>query len=352
MEINSICISADMLNEQDRLLEFHGENTLMMLKGIIKFINEVTIYPTDIYCINSFFDRNIFYLKSKINPCEIYTRIIDYNEISESSKNYFYNHFNFDILIGYELTDLTINLISELGIKYINIWLHPIRYLTDEIFILQTNVSEISNRLSAIQMDKRYFFIAADYIKILLKRDNPLLNIVNENSAAIFLQTHLDKTLRKKEGIISIRDFEKDIAHLSNLFKKIYVIEHPLDPENEDSLYLTSLKNCEKISCNSYQLLCCENLNLVCTISSSIGTEAHFFGKNVIFFNKPVIDIFNPLNFSINYSIYDINLWEYLILGKSFKINNNDFYLAQPKNMVRNVLNQYYAYSYIEEKYN
>ncbi|MCV4626815.1 hypothetical protein OFC18_32575, partial [Escherichia coli] len=51
--------------------------------------------------------------------------------ITDKSVNYLGNFLKNTFVIGYELSEQTKSILDKINIKYIDIWLHPIRFVDD-----------------------------------------------------------------------------------------------------------------------------------------------------------------------------------------------------------------------------
>ena len=340
-------ITTDFLTERENSINFHSERILKLLKVVLSeagFPSE--IFPDDFHYSKFLFDVNEFYIKSGINPSERYIRLIDESEISNDSIEYVGDFLNGkEIIIGYELTDLIKKIFSKLGKRYISIWLHPVRFLDDELFMIETNDSNIKKKLKEFDIDKSIYKINAEYIKIYIKNNFKQIELPS-NSCVIFGQTGIDKTLRYSNGVYSLLNFKSEIANLVDSHSSVFFARHPYAKDDNDVLKMLDSLGINLISENSYRILCHENLVSVATISSSIGVEGYFFGKNVYYFNKTTCDIMDP-NVSSLYlnKLVDKNLWLYLLNDKRYE---ECLAFNCTKNKARNILRAYYAYKIIE----
>lgn len=349
MESTQIILMADVLSEKETTPMWHAERILSVLKPSIASLGrDVKIFPIQFNTKNEQFNPNIFFMKSGLKWKTNFDRIVDFGEISTESITYFEQFFNSNqLIIGWELQKLTIDLLEHLKIPYINIWLHPIRFLEDEIFLINSNLPQISEQISHFEIDETSFFVNAEFVRSVLLNKKKIYNL-RPDSCVIFGQTRHDKTLRTAKHRLSLFNYKTHIQALCNRFQHVYFVAHPLD-KDDDKLknYIASFGKIETIEANAYSLLASPNLSLVAAISSSVCTEAHYFGKNALFFNQPVCDIKKPGHYSVDKDIFTPMFWQTLL---GIKTEKQKKFIFSNKNQVREILNAYYSYTIMEQK--
>ncbi|WP_150124258.1 hypothetical protein [Cupriavidus nantongensis] len=99
-----------------------------------------------------------------------------------------------DLVIGYELSEQTKHVLDVLGIKYIDFWLHPVRFLDDVLFGFTSNCPKIQARIATFDTPAALFYSYADRLKVQAYRGFRRVNfIARENSALFIGQTLGDK---------------------------------------------------------------------------------------------------------------------------------------------------------------
>nr|WP_071461644.1 hypothetical protein [Kingella kingae] len=118
-------LTVDFLAEPVEALYWHADRILSLLKVTLSCIGlEAKIYPTDFTSKISRFNRDIFFMKSGMSYNESHSRLVDFEEITKESLDYFDNFFDVNnVIIGWELQKLTTDILNAKGITYINIWL-------------------------------------------------------------------------------------------------------------------------------------------------------------------------------------------------------------------------------------
>lgn len=349
-----ILLTADFISEKPQTVNYHSTGILSILKETISLSD--SRITTDIFrygnlSTDTFFDLSVFFNLSGMTYRGGLPDLFDPTKLAKHSIEYFGKLINkYDFVVGYELTKAFIYLLDYFNIKYINIWLHPIRYLDDELFYVQSNVDHILQNLKSYNISESTYYINAEYAKILIRRRRALKDI-KKGSAAFFGQTANDKTLRKLGGgYLSLSDYKSELKTILGNFENIYYSKHPLRRDDDEFNLLKELvPKVTNIDCNGYQLLANDNINLVLTISSSIGIESYYFKKNTIFLKGLTVDIKNG-GISLGTDLFDPVIWKEILNNRHSNKNTGVFFFGK-KNKIRNILDAYYSYPILRDHY-
>lgn len=202
-------------------------------------------------------------------------------EYNKEAYDYVESIFKDSLVISYEMDACILNILDNLQIPYIDMYLSPIRFLEDQLFSITSNFSEIYNKILEYRLPEETIYLQAEYLKTFyLMRD---FEKMQKTPTVLFLgQTMFDRSLiNPKTGeIYSIlnhkEEFERSIQGYNNIFYK----RHP--KVNNDLLivdYLKSLGNVHITTDNFYSLISDHNIKKVIAISSGGVTEAKYFGK-------------------------------------------------------------------------
>ena len=297
------------------------------------------------------FERSVFFEKSSIHLTS--EKHFDFNvdEISNNSLEYLSSYIGSeDIVVGYEMSDKTRNILNKLNIKYIDIWLGPIRFLDDITFAVGTNSKEIRERISKFQYDENLIRDYAKLIKVQFYRGfNRQCNYYDPNSALFVGQMDIDKSVLSNGKFLNLLDFKNRFKEISTLFTKIYYSKHPFLKEvNVDvDAFINKIKNVEIVDNNvsTYSVLCNENINLVFAISSSVCAEAKYFNKKVEYLFHPPFDIENDYCL-IGQQLVSRNFWNFIVNNKNF-VSIDPTYLGKDK--LRDAMGFYWGYRAIDK---
>ncbi|MDR2326509.1 MAG: hypothetical protein LBE51_14085 [Acidovorax sp.] len=345
----SILVTTDFLSERIATVNYHSQGIIPLLVSIFnRFSHCVDEFPRNFFTPNKYFDPQIFFNLSGFDYSKELPPIVDINDVSPESIRYFENKFkSYDIVVGWELMPLTEKIFDLIGIRYINMWLHPVRFMDDEILAVKTNCNKFLKFLKKYSISEDSFYVNAAYCKAVIKRRSKIK--IDKNSAAIFGQVSNDKTLRTQNGFLSLsKNYLDEILRISASYNKIYFCKHPLQKNDSEFKFLKSqVKNIENISANGYEIIANENIDLVAAISSSITIESYYFGKDVVVFNKPTVDINGEEYCNIGVEFFDPKFWANCFGYKGYE--QNGVFRFGEKNKFRNVLDAYYSYGIMKD---
>lgn len=369
--MNNIIISSDFLstsyNEQtsntkwcyDLLKRPITQSILDTSLSIKEFYSLDDLNNEDEY-LDSKFSRYKFFKLSNI-IIDTHEKHIDFNyqNITFESIEYLKKFIDKNCLvIGYELSNNTKLLLENIGIIYIDFWLHPIRFFEDILFGFHSNSTSIQEQLYKFDINKNLFYYYADNYKISFYKGfdrSKELNLI-DNSILFIGQTLSDKAICKDGKMLNILDFKEYMRSLLNQYNHIYYAKHPY--EKNDGFILDFIENEPNISLInevSYRLLGNDKIKKVISISSSVLEEAKYFDKEVEFLYKPVININNKNEeFYYNTIFQDFinpTFWSKILTDK-FKTNKevDNIEFIYKKDKLRDMLNFYWSYKNIDKQ--
>ncbi len=229
--------------------------------------------------VNGGFDGKKFYALNglEVSP-ESWVTLFDAKEVENPSEDYFLKFFSDSLVIGFELPEVFINIFQKHAITYIDFAIHPIRFLDDVFFGVRTNNKRIFGDLLKYRTSEDLYYIQANIHKATVSR-MPELKL-EPNSCLFVGQTELDRSLIENGRAFKAISFIDEINKIASGYSKLYYKPHPYAIDKV-KVYeaLSQSTQCEYIDENVYQILSSENIKEVITISSSVATEATYFGK-------------------------------------------------------------------------
>ncbi|WP_435655294.1 HAD family hydrolase [Brucella pituitosa] len=308
---------------------------------------------------NNLFDRRKFFELSGIK-LDIDSTHFYYNpdNISKDSIVYLKEFIPMGtIYIGYELSEQTRSIFDRADIRYVDIWLHPIRYLDDIIFGIGSNVKEIRSSLLEYDTDEYQYYMYADRLRVQAYKGWARSEInVPANSALFVGQMLNDKSICCDGRMLSVLDFQDEFTNLVKTHENVLYSRHPYIRRGDEDIlkYVLSFPNVTTTDLPTYSLLSHKNIKTVMGVSSSVLIEAKYFGKKSKILYKPVININKPVEKSDYYaSIYNdlVNpaFWSDLL---SSVIETNDCtqsLFLSGKDKIRDMLGFYWSYKEIDK---
>lgn len=305
--------------------------------------------------------RKIFFEKSRI---KLFKEDVQFyykdNEVTEDSLNYLKGYFSEDtIIIGYELSEQTKKVLSLCGIPYIDIWLHPVRYMDDILFAFKSNNEKINDLLCEENLNDSYYKLYASRLKVQSYKGFKRSQFHLKEKSALFVgQTLNDKAVLLNNKMLTILDFKSEFEDLTRNHNVVYYSRHPfVRAGDEDVLdFVTSFSNVELIDKPAYELITRDEIVSVWTISSSVATEAKFFGKNINYLFKPPVNVISSPGESDDekyYSIYNkfcsVRFWNKILSPVFESKNDMDINFFDGKDKLRDALSFYWGYRHIDK---
>lgn len=307
--------------------------------------------------ITSFFDIDLIN-KKDINLDNLYNYKINIDSINEKLISYVKKFFNNnDLIITYEMSEVCRYLFDKIGIKYINLWWAPVRFMDDTSFCLTTNNKEIYNKIAKYSIDEEQKYIHANYLSTLCYLRFNVDEKLFDNSILFIGQTMSDKSIIKDDKLLNILDFKSEINEELKKYDYIYYSRHPLAKNDEEILrYISTNKRIILTDIPTYYLLASDKIKKVIGISSSVLTEAKYFGKEVKYYYRPICNINTEFGFN-NYvdidakNMLSLDFWADILDGmieiKFFKKGLIPNYNS--KNHMRALIYNYYGYDNIDD---
>lgn len=217
----------------------------------------------------------------------------DDSRISDASLDYLRRFIPPDmLLIGYELSEQTRRLLTRIGVTYVDIWLHPIRYIDDILFAFASNHPLIHQALQRFDLDEQHYYLYASRLKVQTYKGYARQKISVPPRSALFVgQMMNDKSVIENGRPKSLLDYRDRFANLARNSERVYYSRHPYLRTGDEQVlrFALSFPNVVLTEHPSYHYLTNLNIDRVMTISSSVGLEAKYFGKQVELLYRPII---------------------------------------------------------------
>ena len=185
------------------------------------------------------------------------------------------------LVVAFELPEIVRRSLVLLGIPYIDLTVHPARFLDDIAFGVRSNIKDIGSPLRPWVLTDPEIRIGAGLAQATLSRLPLLAGFGNIDNLALFAcQTGDDKVLIRNRKFMRTEDFLDEFAAMSARHNRILVKRHPYARGTSAHVALTRLfPNAVEIDANIYQLLIQPGITHVYSITSSASIEAGYFGK-------------------------------------------------------------------------
>ncbi len=295
--MNKILISSDLLrplvDSNGHIEYFHKARLDKYYFSLVYQISQAVNVPVEKFSYtNTDFDIFKFYSLCNTELRDVYSwlNIYDLQDIPNNAVEYYNKYIENSIVIYHEAPNIIKKIHNILNIPYIDLNVHPIRFLDDNFWGILTNNEHIFNRIKKHQIDERSFYIYANLIKSQVKSwyDSKI-----EPDSLLFTgQTNIDKSLYSNNKAMTIYDFEDKIKEFGEKYSKVYYKAHPYNDDLKNIYeFLEQFDFVNIIDENFYKLCSDENIKAVASITSGTLYEAKYFNKESIFLGKPYINL-------------------------------------------------------------
>ncbi len=247
---------------------------------------------------------------------------------TENTKIFDEFKFSKTLVIGFEMPEWYAKYFDSKNISWVNIRIHPIRFLDDLYFDVK---SSINYDLSKHSVNDSFIDFCVQSLRL---RYGVTTRNKSPSTFALFGQTPFDKSVFINGEFKSIENYFQLIDTISKDYDQVVYKPHPYSPDTTldkkiiDRYHAKVLTNDD-----TYEVLLNENIDLICAISSSVLYEAPYFGLESYFLEKKSRLFGPPICFLswLNDSIF----WN-KIFGNNSQSNIGLPFPAKP-NFLRNV---------------
>lgn len=290
-----IVVTGDVLRPSEIAVEGAQNANIDWLHAILEWpLSAATqIVPEKLVWQPGGFEAGKFYECFDLDPslaswAEIYRRL----ECPPAAESLLLGYLSDALVIAFELSPLMAGILDRHGITYVNMVVHPVRFLDDIFFAISTNNAGVYESLLTRRAPEELFHAIAGVHKAAGTRV-PGLDL-DGDTVLIAAQTPNDKTLIDGGKFLALENFLEDIDGLLHRHDNVLFKRHPLAPELPPELdAFLAEKRVRITNVNLYTLLSERCLTAVHSISSSASHEAQYFGKSGEYFFQPHYDIAN-----------------------------------------------------------
>ncbi|EPX77983.1 hypothetical protein Salmuc_03305 [Salipiger mucosus DSM 16094] len=266
-----------------------------------------------------------------------------------------------DLVIGYELSPQTRALIEAVGADFIDIWLHPVRFMDDILFALRASRAGMQTLIEDWAVPRSKMEMYADRLRVQAfkgweRKELP----IKENSAAFIGQMNNDKSVFRDGRFLDALDFRQEIETLARDHDEVLYLRHPYLKQGDEAVlaYLDTIPNVTVSDLPTYKVIAHPNVRTVMSISSSVLEEAKLFGKSTRCLFQPVIPLFDgPAEThyaSIMHAFLSPRFWTEILLAEYGDrhtplgaVPHTEF--DSPKDKMRDMLGFYWSYAQIDK---
>lgn len=262
------------------------------------------------------------------------------------------------LVVGYEMSDSQVDILAAAQVPFIDIILHPVRFLDDLVFAMRTNVPAIHEVLRQMAVSESEIRQKAALIRAKvawMARPEPPLA---PGTALVVGQVPADRALARKDG--TFHELDEHLARLHQLctdHPKVLYKAHPLatGDNTAGNQAMKKLPTVQHTTINFYHLMCQSEVEHVVALNSSCLIEAPYFDKSsealipfLYNFDEgvPRGDGRPGAAVPLNGNWIEPDFWRRVLTGESKTERPME---AAPANRLRRTMNADWGYGFIEK---
>ncbi len=259
--------------------------------------------------------------------------------------------FGGSLVVSFELTESVKLALSHLGIPYVDFSMHPIRFMPDVFFAVQTNHAKVFEALKPHHTASADYYDWADILLAnAVKMKKPK---VPEGATLLIGQTNVDRSLIFDGKLRNLSDFREQLAGILDPEKPVLYKPHPYNPHGF-GLYESGIpfERVHWTSDNIYTLLASENVEQVLGVSSSVMIEAPYFDKASKFLARSPFSIPEKAEdakpgefFSIYDGCFNADFWRDILAGVMPVTAPDGRRFQRPAHMLRTSLRNFWGFN-------
>ncbi len=287
---------------------------------------------------------------------EGWPRLFYHDDFSEEFLQQIWLNFRNSIVIAFELPELLKSALDRLNIPYIDIIIHPIRFLDDIVFGIRSNNREISQLLHSYLIPEESILIQAG---IVMASMNRLKRLKIPGKAALFAgQTTDDKVLINNGKFHNVSDFLDELSKVADSYDTLIIKSHPYSLDPFEAISISRLfNNCITVADNFYYLMSHDNIEAVYSISSSTSIEAQYLGKEGFHFGKYPFRFTEDINegefqlgsfFTVDDVIFSADFWRKILAPLVTTTPLTGIKLPKKPNRIRTSLRSFWGFNFVD----
>jgi hypothetical protein len=254
------------------------------------------------------------------------------------------------IVVGFELPTILKRAFSYLDIVWIDFAIHPIRFLPDLIFVFQTNSADVfyaalDNHIDYGVFERWAAILSATAVRL----HQPA---IGGATALLVGQTRYDRAVIRGGRFEDFRHYAVPLTELTSAIQVAFK-PHPYEAGDFGSRRIgVPYDRIRQTSSNIYRLMGAEQLTDVVVLSSSVGYEAPFFGKQVTWLRAPRMRIANVAelaapsdSLSLGSCIVNADFWRRTLRPLTPVSASDGVVMDLPPNTLRVSLQNFWGYN-------
>jgi hypothetical protein len=287
---------------------------------------------------------------------EAWAKLFKYKELDQNFLMNVWLSFKNAIVIAFEIPEILRDALDTLGIPFVDLIIHPIRFLDDIIFGIRSNNRDLSQLFCQYLLPEESIRIQSGLVMATMSRLNRL--DISGKAALFAGQTTDDKVLINQDHFYQVSDFIDRFAEISANYDTLLIKAHPYSLDPFEVISISRLfSNCQIISENFYYLMSHDNIEAVYSISSSTSIEAKYLGKQGYHLTEYPFRFTEEFNeaefklgsfFTVDDVIFSADFWREILSSLVSTTPSSGITLPKKPNRIRTSLRSFWDFNFVD----
>jgi hypothetical protein len=183
--------------------------------------------------------------------------------------------------IGYEMPPWLVDLLDQHAVPYIDLRLHPVRFLDDLLFAVRASASDTQTALLSMAVQESEVFATASLREAMCRFISE--SRVPDNTLLVVGQRRFDSTQIADGTFFDAVPRASEIHAICARYPAVVLKPHPLDRHHSllEVAATAPARVIGVINDNVYRMMALPQISAVLTVNSGLMHEAPYFGKHV-----------------------------------------------------------------------
>lgn len=183
-------------------------------------------------------------------------------------------------VVGHELPPYLMRLLDHLSVPYLDLRIHPVRFLDDLLFAARVSVTETTDALLRMAVPEGNVFAAAGLLEAMCRYTTDCA--LPERTLLVVGQRTMDSSQIVDGTFFDARVRAPEVAAICASHQAVLLKPHPYGGTHSLLLAVAGAPNAiGATNDNVYRMLTQPQVTSVLTVNSSVAYEAGYFGKRV-----------------------------------------------------------------------
>lgn len=253
-------------------------------------------------------------------------------------------------VIGFEIPPCITYALDEAGIFYLNMIQHPLRFLDDVFFGIQSNSEPMREILRLQSMHEKLPALFAGLRRATVRKF--AASQVEEGATLVICQTDVDRSLIQGGRLLNWDQFASRLLEIGQSAPAVYIKPHPYGSGASLETIIRFIPSAKVRYENIYSWLVDDRVVDFVGLTSGSLIEAASFGKKATFLSDYPLNVERPHDKDYYFPIYDgilgTSFWQKIMQSFDCNVYPVECHIPFHKNRLRTAFSQFYGYNFLD----